>query len=472
MFTINSDPFASVEISPAETPTSVGWPYEELYNGLARRNYPKIYAELRKLTILIPPEIAAALCQQALQCTPRVFEQLLEFCPPPRELTLFDPDVSTFRGSTLGANYSLEALAAYLGNPKHLQLLIDRDADINFHTPTALSPLEAALAGRSLRCIELLTRNPSLRQPLTPYILSEWAGAEMDDVMLTFCIQTLQDYFFPEAEHALDATILPPQMSLSLLFRHRNWGMIRRLCESETIDKCEAAKAMQSLFLCHFQTPQERQELVSLVDALFTACPALLKCTHPRSLLTALILDPSFETEALRPHAEALSGRIVILRPCGARWTGSHGLLRHWEACFGVRLRPAVNRNKPLPDTLDFFEMLANTKATCSDIHDDALYDVYGQSTVDTGSNEFFRLCHFSGPRPNKGLSLLAEQALSTAAPSTLLYMMQRGDSLSTERQENMLRFLPNADIPAANRALILSQLQATEEHRAALYAL
>ncbi|MCI8399183.1 MAG: hypothetical protein HFF90_07265 [Oscillibacter sp.] len=96
---------------------------EDLWDAVARRAYPALYACLRKMHRTFSPAFAYSVCSLALDCrlTLRAFTALLDHCPP-----LEDFLYGFYESILLGAYCGLVEKAAALDRADVLDLLLSR----------------------------------------------------------------------------------------------------------------------------------------------------------------------------------------------------------------------------------------------------------------------------------------------------------------------------------------------------------
>ena len=151
-----------------------------LVKALQQKNYPAIYAALRRLDGPLKDDaFPAFFC--ALFCSVRAFQAVMEHCSP-KELSASLCSTSLLNGLSPPGHsmpdntwWSAVNLAAYLDKPEALDLLLKAGCSPNRASGCTYSPLEAAVLGRSLKCTQRLLEEPGLNTTVTKTLLTLWA---------------------------------------------------------------------------------------------------------------------------------------------------------------------------------------------------------------------------------------------------------------------------------------------------------
>lgn len=399
-------------------------PDDRLLSALRRRQYPTIYALLRKRTEPLSPEAAAACCSAALGCTPRVLEALLDHCPP----------LSTFL-RTPGA-HALTAVAAARDRPQHLKVLLDRGA-----SPNEQSPLVTAIAHRSLRCVKLLLDRPDLDTALTPALLEQWARIEHGDTGVDWCIQALIPRFLGQEWNCFWPMPIPAELRLEDTADWGNWPLAVRVCRELSPTPGEMIRVLS----CINYQDMDVGALAELLDAMFTACPALLRRKVARAILAACALAAGGGVpDCLRPWLERMPGREIVLiydpaldwfPPCGG--TGVLGALRDTGDCLLARWRDRLGER--------FVPVLER----------DCRFPILRAVGPEEGA-PLLRRCRVRG-RPVPGrLSRLARQVLMLSDPALLAEQLRPGGVLYGEDPGALLALSLDPDFCTREKRAVL----------------
>lgn len=456
--------------------------YKKLAHALETKTYPTIYAELKKLPPTLCCQDAYILAYRALDCTPAAFSALLEHCP--QELFCFDHDQKISSGGTrfysicstlLGPHPDLLAVAAWKNKIQHMEMLLDHGMDINAHHKDGYSPLEAALIGRSTKCVDLLIAQPNLQQPMTPLILDFWAQLDnvydTDDYALDFCIQSLANYFYPDASFELGTTPLPPELTLTNVLKHGNWNIACQLCSSRSISKQEAEKTLDSLTISCFNG--HPAPVAQMVGLLFDQHPSLMQKKHIRSLLAAACLSENLPPEnTLFDEGEAhdftpcqilvdlvhrLPGKSIKLTSLPeVQWgqTSLAGLLPRWNDILGDRFTPVVDRNH-LPDSL------YHDDEFLSFLFDDLSY----KEEFNRVLQSYLKFCSIRGKISPNTLSPLAKDMLQYLDIPTLIDLLSHDTVLTEEYPEALLRFVTESRRSREQVSAILAYIPSCDNH-------
>ncbi len=106
-------------------------PEEELAGAVSERNYPAAYGALRRLKEPLGGAAAAECLCGALDCTPRLFDAILERCEPGEYAAEQGLPAMQGDGVNLRAAGTILTLAAAMDRPKHMEALLQRGWDVN-----------------------------------------------------------------------------------------------------------------------------------------------------------------------------------------------------------------------------------------------------------------------------------------------------------------------------------------------------
>lgn len=309
-------------------------PETALLTALENKNYPGIYAALRRL----PLPLGYRACEEALGCTLRAFTEVLDHSKlDSRELQW------------------LVYRAAFYNRPEHLELLLKRGGCAN-RVPEfeeIPSPLDGAVIGRSLKCVELLLQRSDLDKTFSYNILGEWADAENGDTALDFCLSAIAQAFMPDCQYPFGSLPLPPGLTLLSAVERKNWPLAERICRERT----NSAKDLR-VALLNRGTPLERR--CHLMTVLADSHPALLRAVWFSSLVTFYALMPAAGIPPeLVPLVQRLRRRKRIVlssnvhHSCWCCFSKEDYepelLLERWQERIGPQTRIALPRSERLP---------------------------------------------------------------------------------------------------------------------------
>lgn len=426
-----------------------------LVKALEDKNYPAIYSALHKLDGALSDNVFL-ICYLALSCTTRVFRTVMEHCTPtslrneqyccsstfvpPVELVSLPPDTW----------WNITAAAAYLNKPEALDLLLKAGCSPNRASQCAYSPLEAAVLGRSMSCIQRLLEEPTLdTSVVSKRLLQLWAQTEDDDTLLDWCCQLLCGPFLGQEYSPFAPAPLPPDLTVVHTTTEYNWPLTIRLCRERPVTLCQGTDAMAVLldFLISRQEtdpasspPKDAHhpDLCDVTDALLRACPGLLRRQLPRRLLVHLILaDPKGVPPVLAPWLDRIPGHLVVMDPRVDQAFLTACTQGRWAERFGTQLYPALKRscNFPIPEWFD-----------CGTLTQHLAY------------------CKIYGKPPKGALSPLAVSALEELSPRELMEQLQPGNLLDSEDPVLLLQALNDNDAVVDKKAAVLAVHSAPKE--------
>ena len=316
--------------------------YDHLLTALKRKNYPGIYAHLKKLEKPLTAAQAIEACTLALNCTANVFDRLLDHCPA---LSRFD--------------FSVVNEVIQRDKYQMLDILLRRGMSPNRKRKGCSTPLELVMRHSALLCLERLLKEKKLRCTLTEPILQQWACLdEEDDSSLThtWCCQALAARVLKnDSPCPFGPTPIPEQLTFSHAAAVRNCSLLSRLCRERTLTDDDVA----AIFTCfdlvdphEFQHRASLDKQVELLDTLLQVRPGLLNQSRTRFLLVRDALWQEEVPERLKPWLAKLRRGQVRIQDRSLFFSDFPGsndqtrlIFRRWKARFGDRLTPAVNRN-------------------------------------------------------------------------------------------------------------------------------
>lgn len=401
----------------------------ELMHAIVQKNYPAIYSLLRKVTPPLPHSDCFPLCQAAIRsdCTLRAFQAILDVCPPAEELC------SCFSFSAATREYTLlEQEAIRRDRCDILRLLLERDLCSDDAFPQLL---ENAVYCGSVACThDLLQRSDApLTFTLDFFLLWGMLGMNPEqDRCLRLIAQKMLHRPIPSEEEIP----LPPGLTVRHAVFRDNWALINRICREGSVDRKDGEAVIRHI-LRQYDSPGEAEQ-AELLDNLFTACPALLRCQFPRYALAVTMLTGGSETQKrLRPHLDAMPGKQIHLFPDGPLepcidWIGRDGLLTHWDRVLGKEYTPVIKRNHRL----------------CSSF--------FQQEGWDHALENLFCRCRVIGKPTSGKVSPLAKEILSHASPGLVARLLQTNGVLAAEDFVAMLEWCTDIH-QLTSRAAILA---------------
>lgn len=411
--------------------------YGQLLDAIADCNYPALYACLRKSKKRYLHAEAYRLCSVAIQsnCTVHAFEAILEKCIPELE-EFVDYGVSHnyiipgYEGSCGG----LVQEAAELNRGHLLKYMLDHGCSPNSYSKYTCSALEAALYHGSIGCISVLEQREDVDFTITETLLRIWGSMGLNGER-DICFRMIAGRLLGEGKGVFHREIpLLPGMTICHAAAYENWPLVCRMCgEQVRVTEQQGKDVIERYMFTNDQL--DPMECGALLDALFFACPSLLRCEHPRYVLSICMLwGDDAAAEYLRPWAEAMPGRQVVL--CACRLADPQydifACLEHWEERMGSRLRPVLRRDKLLP-----VRSMAQTS--------------------DEGIRMLLERCEVRG-KPKAGqVSRLAIDVLQLASPGLLAELCQEKKLFAAENLDLLLQYCQeNVHLKSAEKHNIL----------------
>lgn len=418
-----------------------------LLDAICEKSYPLIYAQLRRYDYTFSPEAAFRLLDKALESSLslRAFQAILERCPPVPEVLSsgFAPDM------ILGSCCLLDK-AACLDRADVLALLLERGADPNRQPGCDSSPLEAAVAGQSLKCVELLMERPELDTAWTPQLLCEWANADRGLTLLDFCLQAMAPRFTGWEAASLQPLPIPELMTARLIAEAGNWPLLERFCrERGTLSPADGRQALNAIQPLEVQE-QDHRACAAALDALLKRCPSLLRGqTACRTLLRCFLRFDGEARELLRPWTESLRRRRISMEREDWIDLEYDGFLNRWLSLLPQGPVLVIDR--------------------WSDVLEDPLADdVMGNEVVLLRSEALRRilsLCPIRGKGRAGKVSPVAQAVLRYGAPDLLAELFQPGALLAEEDPGALLEYVQDSECPRINRNAVLAYARKEEDY-------
>ncbi len=398
---------------------------------LSSPTYPGYYAALSRRKELFSPADAYRLCLEAIQArlTPRAIAALLDHCPPAEAFCLPQE-------SWTGFSSHLRALteeACRYSRADVLDQLLRRGAD-PLSPSSCGSLLTTAILLGSLPCTRRLLQEERLDTTMTRGLLELWAGSPAARSSAVYrCLRL--------AAPRLTGRTYPRRGLVPLLLQLRpehaaaagNLPLFCRICQSpDPVTEEEGEAAVNGLFSCGAPLTQLSRPL----DALFTACPGLLRRPPAQRLLFLCRLFAPLEAPLLDPWLARLPQRQIPLWEDsalgGMDWLDfleEEGLLTRYQRLAPLPVIPVLDRNAPLP-------LRWNRSA---------------------GVSQLLRLCPVQGEPPAGELSALARDVLSCAGEKLVQAQLLPGGFLTREDPQALAGFCTGPDCPPRLAGLILS---------------
>ena len=391
---------------------------QKLWEAVTARNYPRIYAALKQLEE--PPSLA--LCEEALECTANTFSRILEH----RQLNRVEL-------------VWLMGKAALYNRPEHLKLLLERSDGIPWWKEEPMSPLDYALAGRSLKCVELLVAQPGMEVRFSHRLLEEWTQLETGDTMLDFCLTTIAQKAMPDCAYPFGPVPLPPGLQLHAVVQKENWALAERMCREGDLVLWDTRWAFTE---CGMPRPVLHRMLLALAQR----HPLWAKQDWFASLvaLAAVLSEDGIpgELETLvkglrRKRRVELDGTVIqrvvsgLVMWMDRPWNGWVEFLDRWQQRLGPRPVPLLQRYASIswsaPEELD---------------------------AILSG-------CSIGPPYTDDIVSNLAQAILTRGTPRQVMRELRKGGALDGENFQSMLHICSSQ----------LEDNAATRAKRAALMA-
>lgn len=387
-------------------------------DALEEKKYSAFYALMRKQTETFTVDKAYTVCKRAIGtgCTIRAFKEILLHCPPLQDFICYETTALGMGRATL-TEYAVSHDRADI-----LQIFLENGISPNARGKSYYSAVETALLYGALDCMEILAKYPDLDTTITETVLNQWARCDMNHIMRDLCCRTIAPRYV-EGDSLWGIPLLPG-LSVIHAAGQDNWNLFKRICREGTVSVEDGKQAVHQILYQY--ADMESKLIAELLDALFTACPGLLKCKQPRYALVFMLLCEDAEAEQiLKPWLEKMPGKYVVLETdyygqaseC-VRWTGKRGLLSRWEERIGEKFVPALDRNAYLLDSF----------------HHDNVAD------WDAEIRTVLKTCHIKGtPKPGR-VSVLAEEILASVSMEYLPELLLPGSFLYQEDTEALYR--------------------------------
>lgn len=404
---------------------------------ILRAAHEKAYHDLFYLlgaqTDPLGPYTARNLALEGLNCPIQIFQKILDYCPPVAEFANDTPPPSVFAAPS----YSVVAQAALRDRPAHLDELLHRGASPNGDNADGSAPLAAAMEGQSTRCVRRLLREPELDLAPGEELLNAWAKLGLKDTeKLARCCRMVAPRLTGQEGKplAFQGVPLPRQLTPSMALKRNNWALTGFLCRQglsqeeglrlltqlgELIEDCLRLSLCRGAPRWRWRpVPSSgptllRRELAVMLDAIFAACPQLLRRRSAQTLLFFTVLAGKRTPPALQPWLERVNNRTVILDPS----IGPNNLaliLPFWEERLGERWIPTLD-----PRSMLDWEPLGK------------------QLDLET----FFSRCRILPFRPGKQLTWLSRLTLHMAPMPLLLRQLRPGGLLRREDPHALLAY-------------------------------
>ena len=395
--------------------------YSQLLDAVVECNYPKLYGCLKKYKKQFNHDEAYHLCSAAIAsgCTVKAFDAIVAHCKPTLEEFV---DYRAYHNYILpGYENSYGGLvqeAAGHNRGHLLRYLLDHGCSPNARGTKDCSALEAALYHHAFGCVSVLEARDDVDFTVTETIRHLWGSMglvlERDS-----CFRIIAGRLLGEGKGVFHKEIpLLPGMNVGHAADHENWPLVCRMLREEI---AMTEKQGKDTLGQYFQTSCEFDPLEcgELLEALFTACPKLLRCEHPRYALSLCMLcGDEAVINRLRPWVEQLPGREIVL--CGHRLADPLydicACLERWDERMGMRLQPVLRRNMLLP-------VRSMAQATDEDIR------------------FLLERCAIRGTAKVGQLSRLTIDVLQMASPGLLAELCQKGKAFAGEEMELLLQY-------------------------------
>lgn len=304
---------------------------QRLWEAVTVRNYPQIYAALKQLEE--PPSFV--LCEEALKCTANTFSRILE------RSQLEEHELVWLMGK-----------AALHNRAEHLKLLMERAAGVPWWNEEPTSPLDYAVVGRSLKCVELLVAQPDMEVHFSNRLLEEWAQLETGDTMLDFCLTTIAQKAIPDCAYPFGPVPLPPGLQLCTVVQKENWALAERMCREGDLVLWDTCWAFAE---CNLPRPVLHRMLLALAQE----HPLWAKQDWFATLVALAVLLPEAGIpEELEPLVKGLRRKKRVeldetamqhvvsnsAKWMDGPWIGWIKFLDRWQQRLGLRPVPILHR--------------------------------------------------------------------------------------------------------------------------------
>jgi len=395
--------------------------FQTLLKAISNRDYAaaeEMLKQLGKTSVVRNRSFDLCSCAIRSGCPRDVFVRLLPYCRPLDELEKCAVSRSSGLLPYIGEEGGLVQEAAKWNNAAVLEFLLEQGFSPNARWKGALSPLELALMHRAQDVLRLLVRRDDVDFTVTQRILMIWGAKGMNpetDACLRIAAGRLSgEDAVPEDQ---EVPLLPGVTTLHAA-QNRNWPLVRRFCGEGRVSEQEGARVLEDA--TSLQREPDIPECAGLLDALFAACPGLLRKKYPRYLLALCMLQgEEKELAQLRPWVERMPGRAVVLceRVLAGELDDMTAYLHLWDERMGPRLRPVLHRSRELPIRL----MVDGDR-------DDAI-------------RALFRYCTVRGKPPEGSVSRLTAHVLHLMSPALLAELLETETLFPQEDASALLRY-------------------------------
>ena len=411
--------------------------YGQLLDAVMDCNYRALYAGLKKETKGFNYDEAYQLCSAAIEsgCTLKAFEAILAHCKPSlEEFVNYRIAQNYILYNEQGSCGGLVQEAAWYSQGHLLKYMLDHGCSPNAWGKKECSALEAALAHGAIGSISVLEARDDVDFTITETILHIWGSMGLNGARDS-CFRMIAGRLLGEGKGVFHPEIpLLPGMTIWDAALHENWPLVCRMCrEGIAVTEKQGKDVIERYTFMNDQL--DPAECGELLDALFTACPKLLRCEHPRYMLSLCMLmgDEAVEKQ-LRPRVERMPGRQVVL--CGKRLADPQydifECLERWEERMGNRLHPVLRRDNLLPV----------------------------RSMAQTGDEEIrclLNCCEVRGTPKAGQISRLAMDVLQLASPGLLAELCEKQEVFAEEDMDLLLQYCEeNAYLRKQNKQNIL----------------
>ena len=395
--------------------------YEQILDAVMECNYPALYAGLRKVKRAFNHHESYQLCSAAIEsgCTLKAFETILQHC---------EPTLEEFVNYCSGHNYILHGYqgscgglvqeAAWYVRSDLLKYMLDHGCSPNARGKSDCSALEAALGNGAIGSISVLEARDDVDFTITETILRLW-GSMGQEGMRDICFRMIAGRLLGEGKGVFHPEIpLLPGMQIGHAADHENWPLVCRMLREQTEVTEKQCKDVLGRYLFMSGT-WDAAGCAELLDAMFSACPNLLRCEQPRYVLSLCMLSgDEAVAERMRPWVDRMPGRTVVL--CGHRLGEPDydlfACLERWEERMGPRWKPVLRRDKLLP--------------------------VRSMAQVQDQEIRFLlECCHVRGTPKAGQVSRLAMDLLQLASPGLLAELCQDGKVFDGETMDLLLQY-------------------------------
>ena len=312
----------------------------KLLDAIYDRNYSALYACLRKQTETFDHHTSLQLCYAAIRsgCTRKAFQAILEHCVPLQEIVDYSATENALIPICGGRNSGLVQEAALYDQVTILEYMLEMGCSLNARYNRECSALEAALCGASVGCVRLLGTRDDVDFTITEEILEIW-GQMGTSVLHDLCFRIIAGRLLGQEKGPWhEKPPLLPGLHVVHAAHHENWPLVCRLCKETPVSESQGKEVLK-LYMQSGET-LDAAEAAPLLDALFSACPGLMRCEYPRYVLAVCMLTGEEEAvQLLRPKVEALSGQMVVLagQRLAERKYDIVACLKNWDARIGKR---------------------------------------------------------------------------------------------------------------------------------------